>query len=173
MGFYSKFFDYRPLKMSILKPQKIRDLSPLFYSNMVCQLMLFHGFLTALKILLDSVWQTLDLMSIWPILEVTDIQSVTYPLNQRILNFGNGAGKKLPSMMYQERLDLNCVSIQILMLNSQRKKAIIDAVLECSGQRNVYYIGHSQGTLVMFAHLSECYPEEARKIRCFFALGTC
>ena len=68
---------------------------------------------------------------------------------------------------------LNFVSIQILLLYFKRKKAIIDAVLECSGQRNVYYIGHSQGTLVMFAHLSECYPEEARKIRCFFALGTC
>ena len=80
--------------------------------------MLFHGFPTALKILLDSVSQTLDSMSIWPILEVTDIQSVTYPLNQRILNFGNGAGKKLPSMMFQERLDFNIVSIQILLLSS-------------------------------------------------------
>ena len=49
--------------------------------------------------------------------------------------------------------------------------ATINAVLEKSEQRNLYYIGHSQGTLIMFAHLSECYPEEARKIRCFFALA--
>ena len=49
--------------------------------------------------------------------------------------------------------------------------ATINAALEKSQQKNLYYIGHSQGTLIMFAHLSECFPEEARKIRCFFALA--
>ena len=33
--------------------------------------------------------------------------------------------------------------------------AIVDAVLEKSGKKNLYYIGHSQGTLIMFTHLAE------------------
>ena len=49
--------------------------------------------------------------------------------------------------------------------------ATINAVLERSNRKNLYYIGHSQGTMIMFSYLSEAFPEEASKIRAFFALG--
>jgi pimeloyl-ACP methyl ester carboxylesterase len=52
--------------------------------------------------------------------------------------------------------------------------ATIDIVLKTSKKPNLYYIGHSQGTLTMLTYLSETQdtlPEEHRKIRCFFALA--
>jgi len=50
--------------------------------------------------------------------------------------------------------------------------ATIDIVLETSNKKNLYYIGHSQGTLTMFTHLSECLNvSDRRKIRVFFALA--
>jgi len=50
--------------------------------------------------------------------------------------------------------------------------ATVDAVLERSGKKNLYYVGHSQGTLIMFTHLAECLSrDDADKIRCFFALA--
>lgn len=49
--------------------------------------------------------------------------------------------------------------------------ATVDAVLKKSGYPNLFYVGHSQGTLIMFAYLSEAPKEECRKIRSFFALA--
>lgn len=42
----------------------------------------------------------------------------------------------------------------------------IDTVLKLTGQEQLHYVGHSQGTLTMFMKLSE-EPEYGKKVGCF------
>ncbi|XP_048240638.1 lysosomal acid lipase/cholesteryl ester hydrolase-like [Haliotis rufescens] len=48
--------------------------------------------------------------------------------------------------------------------------AQLNFALKQSGQSDLYYVGHSQGTLQAFAALSQ-YPEMNKKVKKFFAMG--
>ncbi|XP_013380109.1 gastric triacylglycerol lipase isoform X2 [Lingula anatina] len=48
--------------------------------------------------------------------------------------------------------------------------AMVNFVLNKTGQSQLHYIGHSQGTLMAFAHMST-NPEFAKKLKGFYALG--
>lgn len=47
----------------------------------------------------------------------------------------------------------------------------IDYVLNHTGHESLFYVGHSQGTTVMFARLAESDATWQAKIRIFFAMG--
>ncbi|CAL2045946.1 unnamed protein product [Caenorhabditis brenneri] len=47
----------------------------------------------------------------------------------------------------------------------------IEYTLEQTGQKSLFYVGHSQGTTVMFARLAEADAAWQSKIRIFFAMG--
>lgn len=46
----------------------------------------------------------------------------------------------------------------------------IDYILNTTGQARLFYIGHSQGTLIAFASFST-QPEIAKKVKLFIALA--
>ena len=48
--------------------------------------------------------------------------------------------------------------------------AMIKYVVDKTGQPQIYYSGHSQGTMIMFAELSH-NTELAKKFKSFYALG--
>lgn len=48
--------------------------------------------------------------------------------------------------------------------------AIFDKIQKVTGQKQIYYVGHSQGTLVMFAKLASD-PAFSSRVRRFFALA--
>ncbi|XP_039266703.2 lysosomal acid lipase/cholesteryl ester hydrolase-like isoform X1 [Styela clava] len=48
--------------------------------------------------------------------------------------------------------------------------AMVDYIIEKTGNKKIYYIGHSQGTLIMFARLAED-PDFNEKIHLFIGLG--
>ena len=50
--------------------------------------------------------------------------------------------------------------------------AMINFVLKKTNQSSLYYIGHSQGTLIMFAYLSQ-HPEFSHKVTTFLCQLTC
>ncbi|CAI2353962.1 unnamed protein product [Caenorhabditis sp. 36 PRJEB53466] len=47
----------------------------------------------------------------------------------------------------------------------------IEYILEETKQESLFYVGHSQGTTVMFLRLAEADPQWQKKVRGFFALG--
>uniref|UniRef100_H2ZKZ9 Partial AB-hydrolase lipase domain-containing protein n=1 Tax=Ciona savignyi TaxID=51511 RepID=H2ZKZ9_CIOSA len=55
-------------------------------------------------------------------------------------------------------------------MSEQDIPSMVNKALHVSSQRSLYYVGHSQGTLVAFARLAED-PEFNNKIKMLFALG--
>lgn len=49
-------------------------------------------------------------------------------------------------------------------------RSMFEKIETVTGQREIYYMGHSQGTLMMFSKLAE-EPEFAGRVKRFFALA--
>ena len=48
--------------------------------------------------------------------------------------------------------------------------AIVNYIVNATGHESIFYVGHSQGTMIAFAHLSQ-NPDLNKKIKLFVALG--
>ena len=50
-------------------------------------------------------------------------------------------------------------------------RLIIDKVLEISGKKQIHWVGHSMGALILYCYLSICKPIESTKVKSFISLG--
>lgn len=83
---------------------------------------------------------------------------------------GNVRGNTYSSHVKYTRKDKKFWDFSFDQMIAYDLPAMLDYVLNTTQQTKLYYVGHSQGTLILFALLSE-KPEYNKKIQLFSALG--
>lgn len=83
---------------------------------------------------------------------------------------GNVRGNTYSSHVKYSRKDKKFWDFSFDQMIAYDLPAMLDYVLNTTQQTKLYYVGHSQGTLILFALLSE-KPEYNKKIQLFSALG--